>query len=320
MNIELKQITFSNFLSYENGSYDFSNGIDLIVGKNGSGKSTTIDAIFFALFGKPYRKVKLNSLINKVKGKKLLVQLHFNIDDKQYKIIRAIKPNKFEIYEFKDEWSLILEQASTKDYQKFLEEEILKINETIFRQLISISANLPNSKPFMELNTNEKEELFQIITDTSIFGDIKVIFSSRIREKKAELKDQEYKRIILDNSIQSESLTIESAEKRNLDFQNHHNENIRMVLEHISVAESTIEKYKEGLKKLKEIKEKYDEKIVIVQDYNNKINDILPRISKIKSKIQYIKDAQSGAIQCKDCNSINYLVQVNVNEKDDLIQ
>lgn len=321
MNIIITELKFENFMSYEKGSYDFKNGIDLIVGTNGAGKSTSIDAIFFALFGKAYRKIKIGSLINKVKGKKLRVELYFNVDDKKYKVVRAVKPNKFEIYEHGEEGFVLLkEQASVKDYQKILEEEILRINETIFRQLISVSANLPNSKPFMELNAKEKEELFQIITDTSIFGDINHILSRRLRDVKQRLKDLDYKRSVLDSSIQSERLTIEQAEKRNEDFQKHHLDNIKMTEENISKTEETITRYEEGLEKLKKLKEKYDLKVQEMDEIKTKNSECVQKIRKIKTELQQIETAQAGAITCHDCGTVNYLIDVDVNLKPQLEQ
>jgi len=256
MNIQFQQIKFKNIMSYQNefSSLDFSEGIDLILGRNGSGKSTIADSLFYVLFGRPYRKVKTSSLINRITKKGLLVELNLKVNNKQYKIIRGQKPNRFEI--FLDD-TLIEQRAATKDYQKMLEEEILTLNETIFRQLIILGANQSNSKPFMELSAQEKESLFQVITDTSIFGHLKNAIKVRTQDKKVQIKDLEYKKELLKSSLESEESMIKQAEKQNEDFQKHHQDNISSTKTNISKTEETIEKYKSALVKLKELREKY---------------------------------------------------------------
>lgn len=283
MNINFEQIKYKNFLSYGNdfAVLDFNSGIDLVMGINGQGKSTFNDAIFYALFGKPFRKIKGASLINRTNKKKLQVELIFKVDAKRYKIIRSMKPNKFEIYiEAYDEdastgdFTLIEQRASVKDYQKLLEEEILNINETIFRQLIVLGANLPSSKPFMELSQGEKESLFQVLTDTSIFSHIKDNIKSRITTQKANLKEYDYKREILKSSLDSERLMIQQAEKQNEDFKEHHKENIRITTGNIDTTNENIEKYKAGLEKLKELKVTYDEEMAKTSKLYENFNEM----------------------------------------------
>ena len=320
MNIIFNRIEFENFLSYENGSYDFKNGIDLISGKNGSGKSSIGESLFFVLFGRPFRKIKLPSLINKIKSNKLKVILYFNIDNKQFKIIRGIKPNIFEIYEFKDsEYKLIKEQASIRDYQSFLEQEIIKINETIFRQLISLSANLPTSKPFMDLNSKEKEELFQTITDTTIFTDIKLVITKRLKDKKQIFKDHEYKRSILENSIKSDRLAIEQIEKRNKDFLVHHADNIKITNDNILNSIENIDKYTVALEKIKKLKEEFEAANIELVEFKNAKQVMSLNINKNKHDIQHIESAEAGAITCKYCSKLNYLLDVDISRKDKLI-
>ena len=228
MNIFLQEIKFKNFLSYgdEYTNINFENGLDLLIGLNGKGKSVLADSLFYALFGKPFRKIKLGKLINRITKKKLEVQLLLKIDNKQYKIIRGMSPNKFEIYVKKDdEFILIRQLASAKEYQKYFEEEIIQINETVFRQLIVLGANIPSSKPFMELSAQEKETLFQILTDTKIFNDLKDIIKEKIKIYRIESKELNYRRDILENSINSEESMIAKAEEQNNNFKKHKENN-----------------------------------------------------------------------------------------------
>lgn len=322
MNIIFKNIKFKNFLSYgdEYTEFNFNNGMDLINAPNGNGKSSISSAIFYALFGKADRKIKNGSLINNITGKNLEVILDFNVDNKSYRIIRGQKPNKFEIYELIDStFDLIKERASVKDYQVFLEEDIIKINELVYRQLVSLTANLPTSKPFMELSSSEKEQIFQTIMDTSIFNDLKSSIKVRVQDKKLVLKDLEYKRNILDSSIISERNMIEQLEKQNKDFLEHHNENINRTKENILSTEENIKKYTEGLEKLKELKSKYDNDILDLNNKISKLDSIKSKISSYKNELNKIQSAESGAITCKHCSNINYLIDVDVSSKESIL-
>jgi len=268
MKINFEKVLFKNILSYgdEIQEYNFSSGIDLVNAVNGAGKSTVIDAVFFGLFGKPFRKIKNGSLINDTNKKKLLTEVYFNIDwNRFYKVKRGQKPNIFVIYE-KDlesnEYNEIPEKATTKEYQTSFEEEILKIDETVFRQLISISSNSTSSKPFMELTQKEKESLFQVITDTSIFSHLEQKIKQKMQDTKTQKKDAEYKLEIIENSIQSEQIMVDQAKKQNEDFEKHHSDNIKQTKDNIQNSKDNIQKYTEGIEKLKELKVKYDEKLI----------------------------------------------------------
>ena len=269
MKIQFEKVQWKNLLSYGNElqTYEFKNGVDLINANTGAGKSTVIEAIFFGLFGTPFRKIKKGSLINDINKKKLFVELYFNVDGKGYKVQRGQKPNIFIIYERvqtkdaeedKIEYFEIPEKATIKEYQDNFEEDILKIDETVFRQLISISSNMASSKPFMELNTKEKEKLFQVITDTSIFNYLSDKIKLRLQDAKINLKEAEYKRSIIDNAIQSESIMIEQAKKQNEDFEKYHQDNIKKTKESIELSRDNIKKYELGIEKLKELKNDYD--------------------------------------------------------------
>ena len=261
MDINFRKIKWKNLLSYGDtfSEIEFSKGIDLVMGSNGQGKSSFNDAIFYSLFGKPFRKIKAGGLINRTTGKKLVVEMEFEIDTTKYKIIRGMKPNKFEIYsKEKGDYALMEQRAATKDYQKFLEEEILNFNETIFRQLMILGANLPNSKPFMDLSTTEKESLFQTLTDTSIFGHVKQVLKNNLSNIKQEIKDLSYKRDIIKSSLDSEKIMIQQSERQNNDFKKNHNTNILMTSDSIKNTEEIIQKYLDGLEKLKKLKTKYD--------------------------------------------------------------
>lgn len=374
MRITFEKVTWKNLLSYgdEIQTYEFKNGIDLISAKNGAGKSTIIESVFYALFGNPFRKIKKGSLINDINKKKLLIELYFFIDDTRYKIKRGQKPNIFVIYEEietedgKKEFSEIPEKATIKEYQDNFESDILKIDETVFRQLISISSNMASSKPFMELTQKEKEKLFQVVTDTSIFNHLSDKIKIKIQDAKTNQKEAEYKRDIIDNAIQSEQVMIDQAKKQNDDFKNHHKDNISKTEESIKVSNDNIQKYKDGIEKLKELKNSFDslqidltsekQELLSIEmemrtfnedkldeieekykkllqeeddkyfnaDYTNNENyieelqeekiKIGSRIREVGIIIKQIEAAKKGSIQCKSCDTVNYITDINEDE------
>jgi len=314
MNIVFKTLKWNNFLSYgkEENSFDFNNGVDLLLGKNGMGKSAITEVIFYSLFGKPFRKIKLSSLVNKISKKNMKTILEFSIDNQNYKIIRGTKPNIFEIYiKNEEEWVIIPQKAATKDYQKMLEEEILNLNETIFRQLIVLGANLVTSKPFMELSQVEKENLFQVITDTSIFNDISTKIKEKISENKIILKDYIYRRDLLEETIKAEKIVIEEAEKRNRYFKETHEKNKEEVISQIKEAEEKILKYEVAIEKLKELKNKYDTllKEITTKEENSK-RELDTRINSLLEEQKTIKDEYS-----KELSNIEDDVEL-LNKKD----
>jgi len=292
MNINFTSVKWKNLLSYGNTftTYDFKKGLDLISSENGNGKSSLMEATFYGLFGKPYRKIKNSSLINDINKKNLLVEIYFNIGEENniinYMIKRGQKKNIFIIYKKeKDEYIEIPEKATTREYQIFLEEEILKLNDTVFRQLISISSNLDSSKNFMDLTQKEKESLFQVITDTSIFNNLSDKIKLRLQDTKLKQKDIEYQLNIIESSIESEKIMIEQAKKQNEDFKKHHNDNIVHTKENIESAENNIIKYTKGIEKLKELKELYN-------DLNNELTQNKQELINLNVEAQCISEEE----------------------------
>jgi len=185
MYIEIYKIKFKNFMSYQaEVVYEIQNSVILINGTNGKGKSSILEAIYYGLFGRSFRKISNSELINSVQGKNLEVQIFFRIQSDEYQIIRGMKPNKFEIYKNND---LILQDSKSLDYQKMLEENILKTNDNVFKQLVLLGANIPTSKNFSELSNKEREEIFKYIIDIGIFSEYNDIAKTRIKELKQDV-------------------------------------------------------------------------------------------------------------------------------------
>lgn len=309
MRLEFEKVTFKNILSYGNKetTYDFQNGIDIVSAKNGSGKSTMVDAITFALFGKPFRKIKLGTLVNDKNNKNMLVTLLFKVNNDSFKIIRGQKPNKFEIYkgtleEDELKYDLIDQSHTVREYQTLLEENILGLNENVFRQLIALGANLSLSKNFMELNAKEKEEVFQIITDTSVFLKMK----DKIREKKAHYKTQEtefsYKVEVLGSSIDSAHRNIMQMEEQNKKFNEDKDSMIKSLNENIDSKTIKLEEYNKGIEKLKTLKIEYDKLNEKVMKVDAEIASLQTMAHKHRVNIEISKRNSEQAIVCDNCD------------------
>lgn len=311
MKINFNKIKLQNFLSYqEEQTFDFDGNLTLITAKNGSGKTSISDALFYVLFGKNIRSKKLNDLININIGKKLKVELEFNIDEDKYKIIRGIKPNIFEIYEND---KLIDMNGSIKEYQKQLE-NILQFDELVFTQLLYLGANVTNSKNFMELNSKEKEDVFQILMDTSYFNELNV----KGKEYKKHLKNNIDKIIFqLDNNKKDLEYLInvlEEDKKHNEIVQNQKDELINKYKEDIHVLKDDLNHYNLNLEELKnKLKIEKDKYSTLEESFNKELeklkNSIKDKISILKNEINkkdiLIKDIQNK-LQDKKINIKNY--------------
>lgn len=183
--IVFESIEWKNFLSTGNSANKVllnKSTTTLIIGKNGEGKSTILDALCFALFGKPFRNINKGQLVNSINGKGCLVEIRFSVNNKSYKVIRAIKPNKFEIY-CNDE--LMNQDAAAKDYQKVLEQQILKLNYKTFTQVVILGS--ASFVPFMQLTSAQRREVIEDILDIRIFSTMNQLLKEKANDTKAEI-------------------------------------------------------------------------------------------------------------------------------------
>lgn len=147
----------------------------LILGENGAGKSTLLDALCFSLYGKGFRNLKKELLINSINGKGMVVEIEFSVGLKSYKVIRGMKPNKFEIY---IDGELVAQDASVRDYQEYLEKNILKTSYRSFTQVAILGS--ANFVPFMQLKAKDRRELVEDLLDISIFSTMQTILRQRL--------------------------------------------------------------------------------------------------------------------------------------------
>ncbi len=211
--IIFQKVRWKNFLSTGNSfiEVNFTKSPNtLIIGNNGAGKSTILDALCFGLFGKPFRKINKPQLLNSINQQAAVVEIEFSIGKKLYKVIRGIKPNVFEVY-CND--VLLDQDAKAKDYQEFLEKFILKINFKSFTQVVILGS--ASFVPFMQLSPADRRSIIEDLLDIQIFSSMNGI----VKEKMSEIKDvsgkNKYEMDLTSERINFQKQSIEDHKNRN---------------------------------------------------------------------------------------------------------
>ena len=210
--ILFKNIRWKNFLSTGNQytEVDFTeNKTNLIVGTNGAGKSTVLDALTFSLFGKPFRKINKPQLINSVNEKDCTVEVEFSIGNIEWKVVRGIKPAIFEIWRN----GTALDQSSAAlDQQKWLEQNVLKMNYKSFTQIVILGSS--TFVPFMQLSAAHRREVIEDLLDIKIFSSMNMVIKEKIRHAKEDIKVLELKKESLLDKVTMQESFIEELENR----------------------------------------------------------------------------------------------------------
>ena len=210
--ILFEKIRWKNFLSTGNQFTEFSlneNSTNLIIGTNGAGKSTVLDALTFSLFGKPFRKINKPQLINSVNEKDCKVEVEFTIGDTNWKVVRGIKPALFEIYR---NGSVMDQFAAALDQQKWLEQSVLKMNYKSFTQIVILGSS--TFVPFMQLPANSRREVIEDLLDIKIFSSMNGILRDKIRIVKEDIKVLCLKKESLTDKVQMQENFIEELENQ----------------------------------------------------------------------------------------------------------
>jgi DNA repair exonuclease SbcCD ATPase subunit len=225
--IYFKTLRWKNFLSTGNLFTEIhlnKNTNTLIVGENGAGKSTILDALTFVLFGKPFRKINKPQLLNTITKKDLVVEVEFNISSNQYKIIRGIKPNIFEVHQ---NGILLNQSAEMRDYQEVLEKQIIKLNMKSFCQVVILGS--ASFVPFMQLPAGQRREVIEDLLDLQIFTTMNSLLKDKMQTNNEELND-----ISADQRILMERIKLIKQH-----LQEKQNNNEKLVVEKVSLIDDT---------------------------------------------------------------------------------
>jgi len=213
--IHFKSCSWQNFLSTGNDPIEIKldkSPTTLIVGQNGAGKSTLLDALSFGLFGKPHRDINKMQMLNSVNKKKCEVIVEFTIGTSDFKVVRGIKPNKFEIWQ---NGNLINQSSNVRDYQKLLEQNILKLDHKSFHQVVVLGSS--SFIPFMQLPSWSRRQIVEDLLDINIFTKMNMLLKERNSKIKDELNDINHKIDIFKTKIDSQSNYIKSLQSLNAD-------------------------------------------------------------------------------------------------------
>ena len=210
-----ESISYKNFLSTGDTPTVIPLNKDsatLVVGSNGAGKSTMLDAISYALFGKPHRNINRPQLVNSINSKKLLVEVQFTIGPNKYRVVRGMKPNIFEIYHND---KLLNQESHSRDYQKILETNILKLNHKSFHQVVVLGSG--NFIPFMQLPSHQRRNVIEDLLDIGIFTKMNTLVKDRCSKIKSDILDTDQQINIIKEQISLQTKHI--TELKNIDIQ-----------------------------------------------------------------------------------------------------
>ena len=270
--IIFKTIKWKNFLSTGNQFTEVSltdTKSSLIVGANGAGKSTILDALTFALFGKPFRKINKPQLLNSINQSDCVVEVNFDIGRNKYTVIRGIKPNKFEIQQN----GVTLDQdASAVDQQKHFEQTILKMNYKSFTQIVVLGSS--TFVPFMRLPLAARREIIEDILDIQIFSTMNVSLKEKIKVINDELKDHEYKLSLVKEKIDMQKKFMLDIDKKNKeDIQDKENRKEILLTEALDYETEILNNDKE-----------IDTKTIAVSDTQT-LKTTITKVSTLKEKL-----------------------------------
>jgi len=294
--IKFKSIKWKNFLSTGNQYTEVlldKSTTTLVIGENGAGKSTILDAICFVLFNKPFRNVNKPQLMNTINSKNLEVQVIFSIGKKEYKVIRGIKPGIFEIY---SNDQLLNQDAASKDYQKYLEDSILKLNYKSFTQIVILGS--ASFTPFMQLPLGHRREIIEDILDIQIFSIMNGVLKNKILENKTNITD-------IDTRLEMEKMRIKMQQEYIKTLENDKNKKITEVNALIETATTEINTIEQGLTVIAESIKNLEDTISDETEYSNKKTKLIDINKKLIQKINSARqeiDFYSNHDNCPTCS------------------
>jgi DNA repair exonuclease SbcCD ATPase subunit len=296
--ITFKKIRFKNFLSTGN----FFTEIDLnktsstlIIGENGAGKSTILDALSFVLFSKPFRKINKPQLVNSITRKDAVVEIEFNIGDDEYKIVRGLRPNLFEVY--KNDF-MLNQSAEMRDYQEILEKNILKVNHKSFCQVVILGS--ATFQPFMQLPTGQRREIIEDLLDLQIFTTMNNLLKERVNKNRDDvLQNTSDKRLVEEK--------IKLVKEHMAEVQKNSDKLIAEKRERVATTDVELDKFIFSGKQLELDIVEYKSKISdedAVSKRTNKLNtlkhQLMANIGALKNDIEFLNNHEN----CPTCHQI----------------
>ena len=293
--IRLKTVRWKNFLATGNRFIEVEldqKDMMLVVGKNGAGKSTLIDAITFSLFGKPFKKVNKGQLVNSVNERDTLTEIEFSVGTAEWKVRRGIKPNLFEIYHND---RLVNQDAKSMDYQKYLEEKVLKLNFKSFTQIVVLGS--ASFVPFMQLTANDRRIIIEDILDIGIFSVMKTLLKDRVITLKEEMNELDYQIKLLQEKITLQEKYIKAMEEESKQKRKSDLDKIKETEQEIHKLNTEINTHQERIDSLlNSIKDK-----VVIEKKNQELDKYRSQISKNLKRFTKDKKFFDEKENCPTC-------------------
>ena len=255
--IVFDKIRWKNFLSTGN-SFTEVNITDaqshLVIGANGAGKSTMLDALCFVLFNKPFRKISKLQLVNSINERDTTVEIEFSIGSINYKVIRGAKPNVFEIYR---NGTLLDQEAASKDTQKYLEQSILKFNYKSFTQVVILGSS--TFVPFMQLNAPVRREVIEDLLDIQIFSRMNNLLKDRLKDAREIIKNCEHELKLATQQVEMQERSITTLEKLSSDHKTKMENRMAEIHTEMDESQDEISELTKKIDRMQDIQAKYDE-------------------------------------------------------------
>ena len=294
--IYFKTIRYKNFLSTGNSFTEIElnkNNTTLIVGENGAGKSTILDALSFAMYNKPFRKVNKPQLLNSINKKDLIVELEFDIGSSKYKIIRGLKPNIFEMY---SNGKLLSQDAASRDYQDVLEKQILKLNHKSFCQVVVLGS--ASFVPFMQLAAASRREVIEDLLDIQIFSTMNSLLKEKITNNNAQLLEVEYQYDLTSEKIKMQHEHIAALQKNNEEQIEKYRQELKQITDRIDAEKIQVDDTEQKIVSLSqqvEDQEQVNSKQNKLQVLEGQLND---KLSKLEKEINFF-NSHDNCPTCK---------------------
>ena len=271
--ILFKKVRYKNFLSTGQQFIEIDldkSSTTLVVGENGAGKSTMLDALCFGLFQRPFRNIKKDQLINSINEKECIVEVEFTVGQKDYKIIRGIKPNTFEIW---CDGDMLNQDAAQRDYQKHLEQQILKLNFRSFTQVVILGN--ASFVPFMQLRARHRRQVVEEILDIEIFSKMNIMFREKEKNQDELIKQTDFNYQLVDNKIEDKKKYIDDISNRSKDLAASKRVELDKTITDIANYEQDIKKVRTEIASLQ--KEILDE---------TKVNSMKSKLHNVEAKLE----------------------------------
>lgn len=267
----------------------------LIVGSNGAGKSTILDALCYVLFNKPFRKINKPQLPNSINEKELVVEVEFCIGTINYKVIRGMKPNVFEIYRNNE---LVDQDAANKDYQKYLEQSILKLNYKSFTQVVILGSS--TFVPFMQLPAAHRREVIEDLLDIQIFSQMNSLLKERVKDTKDEQKQCEYELDLASERVNMQRSNISNLTKVDLEWTSSLQDRYDKNQQRISDIDGSLKQLDKDIETITPKLVKLDRSVEKHDKYKEMRTKITQRCEQTNKDISFFKDNEN----CPVCTQL----------------